>query len=89
VRRYVHTHPGGWRNSFDLVELGNQIVKPVIVILVCVNGEQSVETCTQDIKMALGQQAYRDNTLFRQHSSPGVNKGNGWAVIKCLANRNG
>jgi hypothetical protein len=43
-----------WRDGFDLVELGNQIGKSVIVILVCVNREQPVEACTQYIKIALG-----------------------------------
>ncbi len=43
-----------------------------------------MKACPKDIQIPLGQEAYGDNTLFRQHSSPGVDTGNGWTVIKCL-----
>ena len=66
-----------WRDGFDLVELRNQIGESVVVILVGVDREQAMKTRTEDVQITLGEQTYRDNTLFRQHSSPGVDRGNG------------
>ncbi|MEG3169901.1 hypothetical protein U1737_17050 [Sphingomonas sp. LB3N6] len=75
------------RDGFDFVELRDEISESVVVIIVGVDGEQSMETRTEDIEIALGQQAHCDNTVFRQHSSPGVDKGNGWTANKCLDER--
>lgn len=63
--------------GFYLVEPSDKIGKSVIIIFVCVNREQPVKARTEDFEITLGEQAHRDNTVFRQHSSPGMDKGNG------------
>lgn len=60
-----------------LVEPRDKIGKSVVIIVVCINREQPMKARTEDFKIALGEQAHRDNTVFRQHSSPGMDKGNG------------
>lgn len=70
-----------WRYCVDPVELRNQIGKRVVFVFV--DGEQPMEARAQDIQVALGQQAYGNNTIFRQRSSPGLGRRNGRHVDKC------
>lgn len=66
-----------WRDGFDLVELRDEVGKSVVIILVCIDRKQAMKTSTEDVEIALGKQTHCDNTVFRQHSSPGVDMGNG------------
>ena len=72
-----------WRYCVDPVELRNQIGKRVVVV----DGEQPMEARAQDIQVALSQQAYGNNTIFGQRSSPGLGRRNGRRVDKCHAMR--
>ena len=65
------------RYRVDVVELRQQIGKVVTLVIVGRDSEQAVKAGAEDVKISLGQQAYRYNSIFGQRRSPGVGRGNG------------
>lgn len=84
---YAAGRIGIYRNRIDLVELGDKLGEAAIVILVSFKRKQAMESRAKDVQITLSKKAYCDNTLFRHHSSPGIDEGNGRPPNKCLFER--
>ena len=59
------------RNRVNPIELCDEVSKPVIAVFLLFDREQPVKAGAQNIKITLGQQAHRNDTVLRQHTSPG------------------